>query len=247
MRIVMHIKQRIVNVYHNSRNEVMMKLQDWLKKAIILGSVFFLAALIVKPVGVSTQFSVLSGVIHSTLDPNVITKDSESESGYQSSNAYYNKSEGKLAKAIKNPINYDFVFVLSIPLGAAIGYAFLNRKKESSKENKSDNDIKSNNDINSNTDIKSNKNKYQEKGEKTACTAGIEGGKRSRIRTYLPSFIGGFLLLYGARMADGCTSGHMMSGMMQGSVSGYLFAAAVFAMAIPTAIIIGNRNKGGKR
>ena len=28
-------------------------------------------------------------------------------------------------------------------------------------------------------------------------------------------------------MADGCTSGHMFSGMMQGSVSGYIFAASV--------------------
>ncbi|WP_300643307.1 YeeE/YedE thiosulfate transporter family protein [uncultured Helicobacter sp.] len=27
--------------------------------------------------------------------------------------------------------------------------------------------------------------------------------------------LGGFLLLYGARMAGGCTSGHMMSGIMQ--------------------------------
>ncbi len=55
---------------------------------------------------------------------------------------------------------------------------------------------------------------------------------------YASSFTGGFILLYGARMADGCTSGHMMSGMMQGSVSGYAFAIAVFATAIPTAIIV---------
>ncbi|MDU1312276.1 MULTISPECIES: hypothetical protein [Clostridium] len=39
-------------------------------------------------------------------------------------------------------------------------------------------------------------------------------------------------------MADGCTSGHMMSGMMQGSISGYVFAISVFATAIPTAIIV---------
>lgn len=57
------------------------------------------------------------------------------------------------------------------------------------------------------------------------------------IRRYLPAFLGGFLLLYGARLADGCTSGHMMSGMMQGSVSGYYFAVAAFATAIPAALI----------
>ncbi len=51
-------------------------------------------------------------------------------------------------------------------------------------------------------------------------------------------FIGGILLLFGARMAGGCTSGHMMSGMMQSSVSGYVFAASVFIVAIPTALII---------
>ena len=64
----------------------------------------------------------------------------------------------------------------------------------------------------------------------------------------LPSFLAGFLLLYGARMADGCTSGHMMSGMMQGAVSGYIFAGAVFAVAIPTAILVGlrQRTKGEK-
>ena len=44
-------------------------------------------------------------------------------------------------------------------------------------------------------------------------------------------------------MADGCTSGHMMSGMMQGSVSGYIFAGAVFAVAIPTALLVDAYNK----
>ena len=62
--------------------------------------------------------------------------------------------------------------------------------------------------------------------------------KQNVWRTYVLPFIGGILLLYGARMAGGCTSGHMMSGMMQGSVSGYAFAASVFVIAIPTAIIV---------
>lgn len=61
--------------------------------------------------------------------------------------------------------------------------------------------------------------------------------KKTFLRNYALTFLGGFLILFGARMADGCTSGHMMSGMMQGSASEFLFAAAVFASAIPTAII----------
>lgn len=42
------------------------------------------------------------------------------------------------------------------------------------------------------------------------------------------AFAGGFLLLYGARMADGCTSGHVLSGGMQAAGSSYLFAIFTF-------------------
>ena len=60
---------------------------------------------------------------------------------------------------------------------------------------------------------------------------------KSFFKKYGPFFISGFLLLYGARFAGGCTSGHMMSGMMQSSLSGYVFAGVVFLVAIPTAIL----------
>lgn len=56
-------------------------------------------------------------------------------------------------------------------------------------------------------------------------------------KRFLFAFIAGFLALFGARLAGGCTSGHMMSGMMQTSLSGYLFAAGAFATAIPVAIL----------
>lgn len=189
------------------KEETFMNNKKWLTAAALLGAVFFLAVWIVKPVGVSTQFSVLSGMIHSAVDPSVITEDSQRSTGYQSTNAYYDKSEGKLAQSIKNPINYDFVFVLAIPLGAFA--AHLLRKK---------------------------KNGVQD--DFHIETPRLPAERKSFWQEALPPFLGGFLLLYGARMADGCTSGHMMSGMMQGSVSGYLFAAAVFAVAIPTAILV---------
>lgn len=185
-----------------------MKENSWIKGALILGFSFFIAIMLVKPIGVSTQFSVLSGIIHSALDKEVIVEDSSRESGYSSSNAYYDKSDGKLAKSIKEPLNYDFVFVLAIPLGGYLGYLTLKNKKQNQK---------------------------REDEEVVSCKIKEDKGF---IRTYGPSFIGGFILLFGARMAGGCTSGHMMSGMMQGSVSGYVFAAAVFATAIPTALIV---------
>ena len=84
-----------------------MKDNSWMKGAIILGLSFFLAIFIVKPVGVSTQFSVLSGIIHSSIDKDVITKDPSRESGYRSTNAYYDRNDGKLAEEIKEPLNYN--------------------------------------------------------------------------------------------------------------------------------------------
>lgn len=193
-----------------------MKDMKWMLKASVLGLAFFIAVLLIKPIGVSTQFSVLSGMIHSTIDKGVITEDESRDSGYISTNAYYDKDEGKLAKNIKNPINYDFVFVLAIPLGAILAKLVLSKKKSK---------------------------------DSTFVVEGIENLKVEKgnfIKTYAPSFLSGFLLLFGARMADGCTSGHMMSGMMQGSVSGFFFAIAVFAIAIPTAIFTEKRsmNKG---
>ncbi|MCA1787466.1 MAG: YeeE/YedE family protein [Desulfobacteraceae bacterium] len=58
---------------------------------------------------------------------------------------------------------------------------------------------------------------------------------------YVTVFFAGVLVLFGARLAGGCTSGHMMSGMMQTSLSGYLFAAGAFAAAVPAAIAIYKR------
>jgi uncharacterized protein len=43
------------------------------------------------------------------------------------------------------------------------------------------------------------------------------------------SFAGGFILIFGARMAGGCTSGHILSGGMQIAVSSLAFAVFVFA------------------
>jgi uncharacterized membrane protein YedE/YeeE len=43
------------------------------------------------------------------------------------------------------------------------------------------------------------------------------------------AFTGGFILIFGARMAGGCTSGHVISGGMQLAVSSLVFAVFVFA------------------
>jgi len=56
----------------------------------------------------------------------------------------------------------------------------------------------------------------------------------SAIKRILWSFIGGFLLILGARIAGGCTSGHIISGGMQLAISSLLFAVFVFAALLIT-------------
>lgn len=56
----------------------------------------------------------------------------------------------------------------------------------------------------------------------------------STIKRVIWSFIGGFLIIFGARMAGGCTSGHILSGGMQFAVSSFVFAIFVFASLLIT-------------
>lgn len=67
-------------------------------------------------------------------------------------------------------------------------------------------------------------------------------GNKPRLRL-IHAFFGGFLLLIGSRIAGGCTSSHVISGMSQMAVSGMVFAAAVFAAGIPTALLLYRRKE----
>ena len=51
----------------------------------------------------------------------------------------------------------------------------------------------------------------------------------SSAKRIIWAFVGGFIMLIGARMAGGCTSGHVISGGMQIAASSLLFGAFVFA------------------
>jgi hypothetical protein len=80
--------------------------------------------------------------------------------------------------------------------------------------------------------------KYISDIDKLSPTVWRNSFGNSANKRFIFVFIAGFLALFGARLAGGCTSGHMMSGMMQTSLSGYLFAAGAFASAIPIAILM---------
>lgn len=60
-------------------------------------------------------------------------------------------------------------------------------------------------------------------------------GTETNAKRYTEAFFAGFLILFGARLAGGCTSGLIISGMTQLSVAGFIFALGVFATGIGTA------------
>jgi len=183
---------------------------NWFKGGLLLGAAFLFAVAFVKPIGVSTQFVIADGIAWNLFTDTVVQKDPGSKTGYSSPNAYLNKSGGKYAKNVANPINYSFIFVLAMVAGA-----FLSSRLGGPKPTELD---------------RSTPEVWRQRF-----------GQNPTFR-YVTVFFAGVLVLFGSRLAGGCTSGHMMSGMMQTSLSGYLFAFGAFAAGIPAAVLVYKRN-----
>ncbi len=60
----------------------------------------------------------------------------------------------------------------------------------------------------------------------------------NKIKRFVGAFIGGIFIIFGARLAGGCTSGHAITGGMQLAAAGWVFMISVFAVGIPTAFIL---------
>lgn len=58
------------------------------------------------------------------------------------------------------------------------------------------------------------------------------------------AFIGGFILIFGARMAGGCTSGHGISGGLQLAVSSWTFFVSMFASGVLAAGLLYGFGRG---
>ncbi|WP_407682078.1 YeeE/YedE thiosulfate transporter family protein [Pseudodonghicola flavimaris] len=175
---------------------------NWKAGGLLLGLVFFAAVLLVKPIGVSTQFVILDGIIADAVSPDLVT---QTDGGYTSGNAYLAKSHGKYAKSVANPLNYSFVFVIAMIAG---GFASVMARGGFGS------------------------------GDSRIPALWAANFGSSPVKRYAAAFVGGFVVLYGARLAGGCTSGHMMSGMMQTALSGYIFAAGAFLAAVPVALML---------
>jgi len=172
---------------------------NWKIGGPLLGVVFFLAVLLVKPIGVSTQFVVADGILWNLQMPGTVTQ--AGDGGWTSSNAYL----AKYADEIANPVNYGFIFVVAMMGGALLSSILFGRIP------------------------------LRERFNPDLWRANVPAGWIGR---WIVAFIGGVIVLFGARLAGGCTSGHMMSGMMQTAVSGYIFAFGAFLTAFPTARIL---------
>ena len=184
----------------------------WKAGGVLLGLVFFAAVLLAKPVGISTEFVVTMGLIWDAISPGVVD-------GSTSTNAYLASGDGKMAAAISDPLAaYGLYFAGATVLGGLVSH-LLRRKSSSGTE----------------------KDRYT--GSQVPVATDVPKTWTSRFGPSLSirlmaSFAGGVFVLYGARLAGGCTSGHMMSGMMQTSISGYVFALGAFGAAVPIAYML---------
>jgi uncharacterized protein len=71
-------------------------------------------------------------------------------------------------------------------------------------------------------------------GERTASAMSAPWSRRfgpSRVKRYAAAFVGGVAMMFGARMAKGCTSGHALTGMSQMAVSSWVFTPLMFGSA----------------
>ena len=68
----------------------------------------------------------------------------------------------------------------------------------------------------------------------------------SVAKRLLVAFLGGAIIMYGARMAGGCTSGHAISGGLQLALSSWIFLLVMFATGIVFSALLFRSRKGGR-
>jgi hypothetical protein len=63
------------------------------------------------------------------------------------------------------------------------------------------------------------------------------------MRRSMAAFVGGMLVMFGARLADGCTSGNGISQGLQLALVGWIFLAVMFTTGIGTAFVLFRRSR----
>jgi uncharacterized membrane protein YedE/YeeE len=70
-----------------------------------------------------------------------------------------------------------------------------------------------------------------------ARLGGVKPQEKPSARRVAEALIGGFFLMIGARIANGCTSGNGISGSLQLALSGWVFFLTIFASGVVTALL----------
>ena len=78
----------------------------------------------------------------------------------------------------------------------------------------------------------------------TVPTVWAQHVSKSKPRRLGAAFLGGVIIMFGARMAGGCTSGHGISGSLQLALSSWTFFLTMFASGIVTALLLFRRRDG---
>jgi uncharacterized protein len=63
----------------------------------------------------------------------------------------------------------------------------------------------------------------------------------SKTKRLIAAYLSAALMMFGARLAQGCTSGHGISGTLQLAVSSWMFISVAFGVAIVTALLMYGR------
>ena len=67
----------------------------------------------------------------------------------------------------------------------------------------------------------------------------------SVVKRMIASFLGGAIIMYGARLAGGCTSGHAISGGLQLALSSWIFLIVMFLSGlVVSALMFGGKGRG---
>lgn len=65
-----------------------------------------------------------------------------------------------------------------------------------------------------------------------------------RVGRFVAAFLGGLVIMYGARLAGGCTSGHGISGSLQLALSSWTFFLTLFASGVVVAFFMFRKAAG---
>lgn len=187
---------------------------SWLKGGIALGLLSAFAFITYSPLGVSTSYPRTVALILQSFAPEFVAE-----------NAYFQR--------VPPVVDWQLMLVLGIVLGGFLASRVVGRAQASSCGAPATQLARG-------SSTSAGKSSVTEGSGAGTTGVFLDTAPVPSRRKWL-SFAGGFLVLFGARLAGGCTSGHVITGFTQLATASFLFAGAVFAVGIPVAMFMKRR------